>query len=253
MSSGPGWAAHFFSFIYVAWIALVPVSLAIALVWSRKARAGSWYVTAIAVDWALGHRRLLPRAEPGSGVLLAVGVRLASRHLGVRPGRPDDGRPSRGADRPVRHPVGADDRGVPLTACRDRDDGVPDGAPARASAIRASGRVGVPGTDRDLDDLLRLALLRRHHRAVRRSEPPRSRSRRTARATCRAAGRGSRADEVTDEPTSPTLTRGTSGSAPRSRRSPRRRRTSCAARRSRAARRPSCAVRRACAGGRPTG
>ena len=51
---GTGWAAHFFSFIYVAWIALVPVSLAIALVWSRKARAGSWYVTAIAVDWALG-------------------------------------------------------------------------------------------------------------------------------------------------------------------------------------------------------
>jgi membrane-associated phospholipid phosphatase len=51
---GTGWAAYFFSFVYVAWIALVPVSLAIALVWSRKARAGSWYVTAIAADWALG-------------------------------------------------------------------------------------------------------------------------------------------------------------------------------------------------------
>ena len=51
---GTGLAAHFFSFVYVAWIVLVPVSLAIALVWSRNARAGSWYVTAIAVDWALG-------------------------------------------------------------------------------------------------------------------------------------------------------------------------------------------------------
>ncbi|HSV38147.1 MAG TPA: phosphatase PAP2 family protein [Nocardioidaceae bacterium] len=51
---GTGIAAHFFSFIYVAWIVMVPASLAIALVWSRNARAGSWYVTAIAVDWVLG-------------------------------------------------------------------------------------------------------------------------------------------------------------------------------------------------------
>lgn len=51
---GTGWAAYLFSFVYVAWIALVPTSLAIALVWSRRPRAGAWYVTAIAVDWALG-------------------------------------------------------------------------------------------------------------------------------------------------------------------------------------------------------
>jgi len=51
---GTGWAAHFFSFIYVAWIAFVPVSLAIALVWTRRTGAGAWYVTAIAVDWLLG-------------------------------------------------------------------------------------------------------------------------------------------------------------------------------------------------------
>ena len=63
----------------------------------------------------------------------------------------------------------------------------------------------------------------------------------------RAAGRGS---PPTRSPTrtSPTSRERTSGSAPRSRRSPRRRRTSCAARRSRAARRPSCAGRRAGAG-----
>jgi hypothetical protein len=51
---GTGLAAHFFSFIYVAWIAFVPVSLAIALVWTRRTGAGAWYVTAIAVDWLLG-------------------------------------------------------------------------------------------------------------------------------------------------------------------------------------------------------
>jgi hypothetical protein len=47
-------AAHFFSFIYVAWIVLIPVTLAIALVWTRDPARGSWYVTAIAVDWVLG-------------------------------------------------------------------------------------------------------------------------------------------------------------------------------------------------------
>jgi len=51
---GTGWAAHFLSFVYVAWIAFVPVSLALALVWTRRTRAGAWYVTAIAVDWLLG-------------------------------------------------------------------------------------------------------------------------------------------------------------------------------------------------------
>ncbi|NYD28478.1 phosphatase PAP2 family protein [Nocardioides kongjuensis] len=51
---GTGIAAHFFSSVYIVWIALVPVSIAIALVWTRQTRAGEWYVTAVAVDWALG-------------------------------------------------------------------------------------------------------------------------------------------------------------------------------------------------------
>ena len=51
---GTTWAAHLLSFVYVAWIALLPASLAIALVWSRHARASEWYVTAVAVDWVLG-------------------------------------------------------------------------------------------------------------------------------------------------------------------------------------------------------
>src|SRR5919112_1376148 len=51
---GTGWAAHFFSFVYVAWIVFVPVSLVVALVWSRDRAGGAWYVTAVAVDWVLG-------------------------------------------------------------------------------------------------------------------------------------------------------------------------------------------------------
>jgi hypothetical protein len=51
---GTNWAAEFFSAIYVIWIVLIPVSLAIALVWTRHPAAGSWFVTAVAVDWVLG-------------------------------------------------------------------------------------------------------------------------------------------------------------------------------------------------------
>jgi uncharacterized membrane protein YwaF len=51
---GTGWAAHFFSFVYVAWIVLIPVSLVVALVWSRDRAGAEWYVTAVAVDWVLG-------------------------------------------------------------------------------------------------------------------------------------------------------------------------------------------------------
>ncbi|WP_323792074.1 phosphatase PAP2 family protein, partial [Nocardioides sp.] len=51
---GTGIAAHFFSTVYFVWIALVPISIAIALVFTRSTRAGAWYVTAVAFDWALG-------------------------------------------------------------------------------------------------------------------------------------------------------------------------------------------------------
>ena len=63
---GTGWAAHFFSLVYFVWIVLVPVSIAIALVWTRHTTAGSWYVTAVAFDWALGSLvyLLLPSMGP---------------------------------------------------------------------------------------------------------------------------------------------------------------------------------------------
>lgn len=51
---GTGIAAQFFSFAYILWIGLVPFSLAVALVWTRRSRVGAWYVTAVAVDWVLG-------------------------------------------------------------------------------------------------------------------------------------------------------------------------------------------------------
>jgi len=51
---GTTWAAEFFSAVYVVWIVLIPVTLAIALMWTRHPAAGSWFVTAVAVDWLLG-------------------------------------------------------------------------------------------------------------------------------------------------------------------------------------------------------
>ena len=42
---GTTWAAHALSWVYVLWIALLPASLAVSLVWSRHVRAGEWYVT----------------------------------------------------------------------------------------------------------------------------------------------------------------------------------------------------------------
>lgn len=51
---GTGAAAHFMSFIYIAWIVFVPLSLVIALFWTRNLATACWYVTAVAVNWVLG-------------------------------------------------------------------------------------------------------------------------------------------------------------------------------------------------------
>lgn len=63
---GRGIAAHVLSSIYVIWIVLIPVTLAIALVFTRNVVKGSWYVTAIAFDWVLGVAAyyLLPTLGP---------------------------------------------------------------------------------------------------------------------------------------------------------------------------------------------
>ncbi len=46
--------AQLMAAVYVVWIFLVPVSIAIALVWTRHKRAGSWYVTSVAFAWMFG-------------------------------------------------------------------------------------------------------------------------------------------------------------------------------------------------------
>lgn len=51
---GQDWAAHLLSSVYFLWIAMVPVSIAIALVWTRTTSAGAWFVTAVSVDWLGG-------------------------------------------------------------------------------------------------------------------------------------------------------------------------------------------------------
>lgn len=51
---GTGFAAHVLSFFYLGWIVALPVSLAIVLVWVRRARIGTWWITAVSIDWILG-------------------------------------------------------------------------------------------------------------------------------------------------------------------------------------------------------
>ena len=64
--------AQLMSAVYVVWIVLVPTSIAIALVWTRHTSAGSWYVTAVAVDWCLG-AAALPAAAVARADLCRAG------------------------------------------------------------------------------------------------------------------------------------------------------------------------------------
>ncbi len=51
---GTTWANWVMAAVYLIWIGLVPATLAIALVWTRRSTAGAWYVTAVSLNWALG-------------------------------------------------------------------------------------------------------------------------------------------------------------------------------------------------------
>ena len=46
--------APFLSFIYLLFLLVVPISLAVALVWSDRLAVGVWYVTALSLTWILG-------------------------------------------------------------------------------------------------------------------------------------------------------------------------------------------------------
>ena len=51
---GTGLAAHVLSAVYLLFLAFVPLSLGAALVWGRSIRIGSWYTTALCLNWLLG-------------------------------------------------------------------------------------------------------------------------------------------------------------------------------------------------------
>ena len=102
---GTGWAAQFFSFVYVAWIVFVPVSLVVALVWSRDRTGGAWYVTAVAVDWVLGVATYFAVPTLGPGLRPAAGLRGAAAHLRHHAPGDDDPGPLHRALRPVRAPT----------------------------------------------------------------------------------------------------------------------------------------------------
>ena len=51
---GTGTAAYVLSAVYLLFLAFVPLSLGAALVWGRSVRTGSWYVTALCLNWLLG-------------------------------------------------------------------------------------------------------------------------------------------------------------------------------------------------------
>ena len=51
---GTGTAAYVLSSAYILYLLFVPLSLGAALVWGRNVRIGSWYVTALCLNWLLG-------------------------------------------------------------------------------------------------------------------------------------------------------------------------------------------------------
>ena len=63
---GTGATAHVLSWVYLAFLIFVPASLGLALVAAGRSREGSWYVTALCLNWSLGTLSyyLLPSMGP---------------------------------------------------------------------------------------------------------------------------------------------------------------------------------------------
>jgi membrane-associated phospholipid phosphatase len=63
---GTGLSAYVLSFVYLLFLAFVPVSLGAALVWARNMATGSWYITALCLNWMMGAASyyLLPSLGP---------------------------------------------------------------------------------------------------------------------------------------------------------------------------------------------
>jgi membrane-associated phospholipid phosphatase len=51
---GTGVSAHFFSFIYMVFLPVVPIAVAVWAVWSSNVSYGYWFITADCLGWSLG-------------------------------------------------------------------------------------------------------------------------------------------------------------------------------------------------------
>jgi len=51
---GTGFTAEFLSAVYLAFLTFVPISLAVALIWSNRVKVGVTYVSALSICWILG-------------------------------------------------------------------------------------------------------------------------------------------------------------------------------------------------------
>lgn len=51
---GTGAIAHVLSFVYLAFLTFVPLSIGFALIWSSRLRVGVWYITTLSICWLLG-------------------------------------------------------------------------------------------------------------------------------------------------------------------------------------------------------
>ena len=51
---GTGAIAHVLSFVYLAFLTFVPLSIGFALIWSSRLRVGIWYITTLSICWLMG-------------------------------------------------------------------------------------------------------------------------------------------------------------------------------------------------------
>ncbi len=136
---GTTFSADILSFFYLGWIVALPLSLAAALVWVRRARVGSWWVTAVSVDWILGvlinfslptlgpvYERPGPFAALASTKTAALQQSMMDDRLQV-------------LARSRHSAPGAEHRGIRLAARGDRCDGMHRRAPCGSASRQSSG------------------------------------------------------------------------------------------------------------------
>ena len=63
---GTGVTAHVLSWVYMVYLFFVPISVAVALIWSKHLSYGLWYVSALCLNWSLGtvSYYLIPASGP---------------------------------------------------------------------------------------------------------------------------------------------------------------------------------------------